>query len=97
MANTITVGKIKDDQRITHSRLDDDISDTIDACLADLTACGVKAPDETDPLILSAIKLYCRAQATDDVNKGAAYMQRYDKLKACLQMAEGYGGEAHED
>lgn len=80
--------------RIKHNALDDDIQATIDACLADLEVCGVVHAPTGDPLILNAIKLYCRAFYTDDTAKGAEYLKRYEALKACLMMAEGYGREA---
>lgn len=92
--------KIKTNLRISHSKLDEDLGDTINACLKDLRTCGVKVSDtpadgqETDPLILNAIKLYCRAEFTDDTAKAAAYKERYDSLKSCLMMASGYREEA---
>ena len=87
--------KIKKSLRISHSALDDDLSDTITACLADLKVCGVKVPEkdntqEMDSLVLNAIKLYCRQAYTDDTAKAAEYGRRYDALKSCLMMAEGY-------
>lgn len=85
--------KIKNSLRISHSMLDDDVTDSIGACLQDLKVCGVKDPDANDPLILNAIKLYCKAAYTDDTDKAAAYQARYDSLKSCLMMAEGYGAE----
>lgn len=86
-----TVSKIKTALRISHSVLDEDIKADVDACLADLKVCGIIDPQEGDPLIYNAIKLWCRSLYTDDPVKGAAYLQRYDALKACLMMAEGYG------
>lgn len=90
--------KIKNNLRISHNALDEDLSDTIDACLADLKVCGVHDPSdpetqEPDPLILNAIKLYCRAAFTDDPGKATAYMERYNSLKSCLMMASGYREE----
>lgn len=87
-----TIEKIKADQRITHSRLDDTIADEISSCLADLSGNGVASPSEADARILSALKLWCRAHMTDDTAKAAAYMQRYDALKSSLVIARGYGG-----
>lgn len=86
-----TVTKIKTALRISHNVLDDDIAADIAACLADLAVCGIIAPQETDPLIYNAIKLWCRSLYTDDTAKGAEYLRRYESLKACLMMAEGYG------
>lgn len=85
--------KVKTHLRISHSALDNDLQDTISACLADLKVCGVEAA-ATDPLILNAVKLYCRKEYTDDPSKAAEYQRRYDSLKSCLMMAGEYSGEA---
>lgn len=86
-----TLSKIKTNLRISHTALDDDLSDTISACLTDLRVCGIFDPQTDDPLILNAIKLYCRSEYTDDTSKAAAYKERYDALKSCLMMASEYG------
>lgn len=91
MATEATLAKVKQAIRRSHSKLDDDLMGDIDACLADLKACGVIKTDETDPLIFNAIKLWCRSLNTDDMAKAAEWLRRYDALKACLMMAEGYG------
>lgn len=93
MANDTTLTKIKTALRISHNALDEDLRDQVDACLADLSLCGIANPQETDALILNALKLWCRANFTDDTNKGAAYMERYNALKASLITAAGYGGD----
>lgn len=85
------LGKVKLALRISHNKLDEDIQADIDACLADLTTCGIIDPQVSDPLIFNAIKLFLRSSYTDDTAKGAEYLKRYDALKSCLQMAEGYG------
>ena len=84
--------KIKTNLRISHISLDEDVADTIEACLADLQVCGIAEPDTDDPLILNAVKLFCRASYTDDTEKASAYMERYNSMKSCLMMAAGYGG-----
>lgn len=89
--------KIKTNLRISHSKLDDDVADSIEACLQDLKVCGVQDPDVADPLILNAIKLFCKVAYTDDTGKAAAYQERYDALKSCLMMAEGYRMEVAAD
>lgn len=86
-----TLIKIKQSLRTAHNKLDADIQADIDACLADLRVVGVIYATETDPLIYNAIKLWCRSLYTDDTVKSAAYMSRYESLKASLMMAEGYG------
>ena len=89
--------KIKLALRITHTVLDEDIQADIDACKADLKLCGVVFAAEDDPLIFNAVKLWCRAAYTDDTAKGAEYLKRYEALKSCLMMAEGYGREVEAD
>ena len=89
-----TITKVKLALRTSHSKLDEDIQSDIDACMADLRVCGITHAGEEDPLIFNAIKLYCKSTYTDDPGKSAAYLERYEKLKACLMMAEGYGREA---
>lgn len=94
--------KIKTNLRISHSALDDDLSDSIAACLTDLKVCGVRTPEpdkpqDFDPLILNAVKLYCRKEYTDDTSKAAEYQKRYDALKSCLMMASEYNGEVTAD
>ena len=91
------LNKVKTNLRISHSKLDDDVADSIEACLRDLKVCGVQDPDVTDPLILNAIKLFCKVAYTDDTGKAAAYQERYDALKSCLMMAEGYRTEVAAD
>lgn len=85
--------KVKNNLRISHTRLDDDLADTVQACLKDLEICGIKEPDTSDPAILNAIKLFCKVAYVDDTDKAAAYQARYDALKSCLMMADGYGAE----
>lgn len=92
-----TIIKIKVGLRISHDKLDEDIQADIDACLADLRVCGIIDPRETDPLIFNAIKLWCRSLYTDDTAKAAEWLRRYEALKACLQMAEGYGWRADDE
>lgn len=89
--------KIKLALRITHTALDEDIQADIDACLADLKVCGVVYASNDDPLICNAVKLWCRSVYTDDTTKGAEFLRRYEALKSCLMMAEGYGREVEVD
>ena len=90
MATPKIVEKVKTDLRITHTALDGDISDTVDACVEDLHIVGVQVTEPPDVAILAAIKLYCRAAYTDDTDKAEAYMTRYNAMKATLMMAKEY-------
>lgn len=92
-----TLEKIKLALRTSHNKLDEDIQADIDACLADLQLAGVKYKGEEDPLIFNAIKLWCRSLYTDDPAKSEKWLERYESLKSCLMMAEGYGWEADAD
>lgn len=92
-----TLEKIKLAIRRSHDKLDEDLQADIDACLADLRVVGIIHAREEDPLIFNAIKLYCRAMNTDDPAKGAEYLKRYEALKSCLMMAEGYGWKVGAD
>lgn len=96
MAAAEIIAKVKTDLRISHTALDTDLSDIIDACAADLRIVGVQVAEPPDKTILAAIKLYCRAAYTDDTDKAEAYMARYNAMKATLMMAEGYGGAKDE-
>lgn len=94
---TDMLSKIKLALRTKHTVLDEDIKADISACLADLKLCGITYAGEDDPLIFNAVKLYCRSLYTDDPEKGAEYLRRYEALKGSLQMASGYGREADKD
>ena len=92
-----TLNKVKAFLRISHTKLDESISDDITGGLADLNAHGVIYKDDTDPLILNAVKLWCKSIYLDDVVKAAEYLRRYSALRDCLKIAEGYGWEAGSD
>ena len=90
---TDMLSRIKTYLRIKHNALDEDIEADIEACFADLEVCGIVFAETGDPLIYNAVKLWCRASYTDDTAKAAEYLRRYDALKSCLMMAEGYAWE----
>lgn len=91
-AEKTTLEKIKEHLRIKHTALDSDLTDEIASCIADLNMCGIVANEE-DPLILAALKLWCRARTTQDTNKAAGYKARYDDLKGSLQLSSDYKAE----
>lgn len=93
MADMETIKKIKAALRISHDALDEDIGADIDACLSDLKVCGVINADPEDPLILNAIKLFCSSMFAEEPQRSGELLHRYDALKSCLQMAQGYGWE----
>lgn len=96
------LSKVKKNIRITHTALDEDIIDGIRAALSDLRMCGIvdaklDPSQELDPLILNAVKMYCKKEYTDDPAKAARYQEGYDSLKASIMMAEGYRAEVVAD
>lgn len=79
--------KIRDALRIssTSEKITTDISDSIEACKLDLKAAGVKKIEETDALIIRAIKLFCRADFNFN-GKAEQYRQSYDMQKMSLSL-----------
>jgi hypothetical protein len=86
-----TLEKVKLFLRRRHDKLDDDLRDNIESCLADLKVHGIVHKDDTDPLILNAIKLWCKSADTDDVARSSELRQRYLALRDSLKSAKGYG------
>lgn len=94
MADTTTIttiSKVKLSLRMTTNSFDTELSDLIDAALADLGIAGVEgeAAVVSDPLVLRAVITYCRmhfGQPDDYDNLKASY----DEQKAQMSMATGY-------
>lgn len=74
---------------ITVSAYDSEIQDLISAALGDLGIAGVDNTLTQDPLILQAVKTYCRAhfRSPADYERLRA---AYDEQKAQLMTATGY-------
>ncbi len=76
--------KVKIDLRFSHNKLDDDLQDNINSCIEDLKRVGIFAP-KTNPLIVQAVKLYCRWRY--DFNKqGDRYYNAYEKMRESLSL-----------
>ncbi len=86
------LGKIKLDLRIAHGAMDSDVQDNIDACLSDLARVGVVLIENADPLIVKAVKLYCRWQYNFE-NQADRYMKAYMSLRDALSLCGDYKGE----
>lgn len=82
--------RIKFALRIKNNKLNDEITDLIDACKIDLSVSGVKKIDETDALIQQAIKLYCKANFGLDNKDSEKYQKSYDMLKISLALCGDY-------
>ena len=83
--------------RITHDRLDSDIESEVEACRADLQMHGIIHAEDSDPLILNAVKLWARSVFTDDSAKAAEWLARYKAQRDYLKQAEGYGWRAENE
>lgn len=75
--------------RVTTNAFDPEISDLINAAVADMGIAGVSNNDTTDPLVKRAVITYCRLNfgQPDDYDRLKA---SYDEQKAQLGMATGY-------
>lgn len=74
----------KQSLRISHSKSDTDIQDTINACKADLERAGISVNEE-DPLIIQAVKLFCRWFYNFE-NQADRYRRSYDSLVTSMSL-----------
>lgn len=83
------VMSVKRAMRISDPEYNDEVVELIQSAVRDLGLSGVTNLDLTDPLILTAVKTYCRLRfgQPDDYDK---LKQSYDEQKAQLDMATGY-------
>lgn len=75
---------IKKDLRIAHDYMDNDIQDTIDACLSDMTRAGVVL-EVDNPLELQAVKWWARWVYNFE-NQGDRYEKMYHSLVTALSL-----------
>lgn len=85
--------KIKQALRIKSNSLDLEIQDLIESAKADLNISGVKNLDEEDPLIIQAVKTYCKANFGLDNKDSEKYQKSYDLLKQSLSLCGDYNVE----
>lgn len=81
--------KIKISLRIKTNAFDGEITDLINAALADLGIAGVTNIAETDPLVIMAVTTYCRIHFGEPSDFDRL-KKSYDEQKAQLQTATGY-------
>ena len=81
--------KIRKDLRINNSEYDDEIKDLISACKQDLKLSGVSSSriSDTDPLIIQAVKTYCKANFGYDNPDSEKFKESYALLKQHLAIA----------
>lgn len=88
MQEELILEKIKKDLRISHSKLDEDIQDNIEACKLDLKRVGIDV-NNSDVLLEKAIKLYIRWQYNFE-NQADRYRNAYESLRNALSLCEDY-------
>ncbi len=81
--------KVKLSLRITHSALDGDILEQIEACKKDLQREGVTSLNGDDFLILQAVKLYVKWHLNYE-NEGERYRDAYNNLAQSLSLCGDY-------
>lgn len=91
----ITVEDIRKSLRISHDKLNDDISRTMNACLLDMERVGIQKTKQ-DALTDRAIILFCRSEF-DFQGKGQQYQQSYEKLRDALSLSGDYQSERRID
>ena len=86
------IDKIKTALRMDCDDLDEDIQDTIEAAKSDLILSGVKEAKitEDDPLILRAIKVFCKAEFSSDNVESNRFRKSYEMLRDHLSLSTEY-------
>ena len=78
--------------RRSASTLDEEIQQTVAACMLDMKNAGIVNIDSEDPLIQQAAKLYLKAHfGYDDTPE--KWEQAYERLKASLSLNSDYTRE----
>lgn len=89
MAQNETLAAVKLSLGVTVEAYDAEIGDLIDAALADLELVCGKAQDETDKLVLQAVKTYVRMSFRSPADYDRLRTS-YEAQKGQLQIATGY-------
>lgn len=75
------IDKVKLALRIGHSLLDSEILDNIDAARAELIRSGVSenvANDDSNALIVNAVKTYCLMRMADTIPQAEGYQKAWE-------------------
>ena len=83
-----TIERARSALRISHTLLDCDIENNIDAARFDMRQVGINI-DKDDVLLDKAVELYCKAQF-DYLGKGEQFQQNYEKLRDAISLAGDY-------
>ena len=77
--------------RRTSANLDEEVLQTVAACMLDMKNAGITKISADDPLIQQAAKLYLKAQFGYD-DKSDKWEAAYEHLKASLSLSSDYTG-----
>jgi len=83
--------------RISHSKLDDELTRLIDAALADMMRAGVSSAravisdtgEISDPLVMQAVITYCLLNSTEETNLIDKYVSAYETQVEGLRRQSG--------
>lgn len=81
---------IKKALRIKSSAFDDEINDLIQSAMSDLKISGIVKVNSSDPLILHAVKTYCKANFGLDNKDSEKYQNSYESIKTHLALCGEY-------
>ena len=83
------IEKIRKELRINNQEFDEEITDLIMACKTDLKISGVSSSriSDSDPLIIQAVKTYCKAHFGYDNPDSEKFKESYELLKKHLAIA----------
>ncbi|TCO69506.1 head-tail connector protein [Marinisporobacter balticus] len=84
--------KIKNSLRADGTDLDEEIQDLIDAAKADLKLSGVLESKiiDTDPLIIRAVTVYCKANYSTDGKEAERFQESYEMIKTHMTLSCDY-------
>ena len=88
--------KVKNAIRANGSASDDEIEGLIAAALAEIQTATGSAPDQSDPLVVQAVKNYAKAYyGYDDPTTAERFRAAFESIKT--QLAVVGGGDGDED
>lgn len=73
-----------------NTAFDDELTDLIAACKADLRKHGVVKISESDPLIKQAVKMYCKANFGYGGSDADKFQKSYESLANSLSLCGDY-------
>lgn len=92
----MSIDKIRPALRVDDNSMDEDIQDTINACISDMVLSGISQTkaNSDDALILRAVKNFCKSEFSSDDKESQRYRDAYESLKIHLCLSQDYTVEA---